>query len=50
LTSAFREIAVRRNPNCPICSDHPTITTLTLAEQQVCELPTASLLSNGGPA
>jgi adenylyltransferase/sulfurtransferase len=50
LSSSFREIAVRRNPKCPICGEHPTITTLTLAEQQVCELPIAALLSNGGPA
>lgn len=50
LTSTFREITVRRNPKCPICGEHPTITTLTMTEQPVCELPTASLLSNGGSA
>jgi molybdopterin-synthase adenylyltransferase len=50
LTSAFREITVRRNPKCPLCGDRPTITTLKMAEQAVCELPAAPLLSNGGPA
>jgi len=50
LTSSFREVAVRRNPKCPICGERPTITTLAMTEQQACELPTASLLSNGGAA
>jgi len=50
LSSSFREIAVRRNPKCPICGERPTITTLTMTEQQACELPIASLLSNGGAA
>ena len=26
LQMSFREFKVRRNPNCPICGDHPTIT------------------------
>ncbi|HXZ26183.1 MAG TPA: molybdopterin-synthase adenylyltransferase MoeB [Nitrospiria bacterium] len=50
LSSGFREIAVRRNPTCPVCGERPTITTLTMAEQPACELPAASLLANGGPA
>jgi molybdopterin/thiamine biosynthesis adenylyltransferase len=50
LSSTFREITVRRNPKCPICGERPTITTLTMTEQPVCELPTASLLSNGSSA
>ena len=24
----FREIRIRRDPNCPLCGDHPTITEL----------------------
>lgn len=48
LTNVFREITVRRNPNCPICGDRPTITTLTMAEQPVCDLPPAALLSIHG--
>jgi len=28
LTMKFREVKLRRNPNCPVCGDHPTITEL----------------------
>lgn len=50
LHTAFREITVRRNPRCPICSDHPTITTLTMTEQPVCELPPFAAAREGGSA
>ena len=51
LNAGFREIAVRRNPKCPICGTEPTITTLEMAEQPVCELPpTVSTISNGDAA
>jgi adenylyltransferase/sulfurtransferase len=51
LTNAFREITVRRNPTCPLCGERPTITTLTMAEQPVCDLPTvASMSAHGEPA
>jgi sulfur-carrier protein adenylyltransferase/sulfurtransferase len=33
LAMDFREINLRRDPECPICGDHPTITTLTMAPQ-----------------
>jgi molybdopterin/thiamine biosynthesis adenylyltransferase/rhodanese-related sulfurtransferase len=26
LTDEFSEVSIRRNPNCPVCGDHPTIT------------------------
>jgi sulfur-carrier protein adenylyltransferase/sulfurtransferase len=26
LTTTFSEVTVRRDPNCPVCGDHPTIT------------------------
>ena len=29
----FRELKVRRDPNCPVCSDEPTITELIDYEQ-----------------
>jgi rhodanese-related sulfurtransferase len=32
----FREIALPRDPECPVCGDHPTIRTLT-AYSQACE-------------
>ncbi len=34
--TAFREIRVRRNPNCPVCGDQPTITELFDHEPEVC--------------
>jgi len=33
----FRELAISKDPDCPVCSDHPTITTL-VEEGAVCEL------------
>jgi adenylyltransferase/sulfurtransferase len=33
LAMTFREFKVRRNPRCPICGDHPTITRLIDYEQ-----------------
>lgn len=38
--SAFREIAVRRNPHCALCGTSPTITTLVDHEQAVCQVQT----------
>jgi len=28
LSMRFREVKIRRDPNCPVCGDHPTVTTL----------------------
>ncbi len=36
--TAFREIRTRRNPACPLCGAHPTITTLDEHEQEPCRL------------
>ncbi len=33
LEMSFREMRVRRNPNCPVCGDRPTITALIDYEQ-----------------
>ncbi len=33
LEMRFREIKVRRDPECPICGEHPTLTTLSDYEQ-----------------
>lgn len=33
LSMRFRELKLRRNPNCPVCGDHPTITELIDYEQ-----------------
>src|SRR5579884_3032571 len=35
----FRELKLRRNPECPVCGDHPTIREL-IDYQQFCGVPT----------
>jgi molybdopterin/thiamine biosynthesis adenylyltransferase len=34
--TAFRDIKTRRNPNCPLCGEHPTITELIDHEPESC--------------
>ena len=38
LAMKFRELKLRRNPECPVCGDHPTITEL-IDYQQFCGVP-----------
>jgi molybdopterin/thiamine biosynthesis adenylyltransferase len=38
LTSEFRKVQLKRNPNCPLCGDNPQITELKDEEQVVCDL------------
>jgi adenylyltransferase/sulfurtransferase len=38
LTTAFRKVAVKRSPTCPLCGQTPVITGLTDAPPPVCEL------------
>jgi molybdopterin/thiamine biosynthesis adenylyltransferase/rhodanese-related sulfurtransferase/molybdopterin converting factor small subunit len=38
LAMRFRELKLRRNPECPACGDHPTITKL-IDYQQFCGIP-----------
>jgi adenylyltransferase/sulfurtransferase len=38
LTTRFRDVAIRRNPTCPVCGDHPTITEPIDYEQEVCRI------------
>ena len=40
LAMRFRELKLRRNPECPVCGDHPTITKL-IDYQQFCGDPAA---------
>jgi adenylyltransferase/sulfurtransferase len=35
LSMRFRELKLRRNPECPVCGDHPTVTEL-IDYQQFC--------------
>lgn len=38
LTMKFREVKLPRNPKCPICGEHPSITELVDAEQAACDI------------
>jgi hypothetical protein len=46
----FRTVRIRRNPRCPICGEHPTITELREYEQPACDLgPAAVPTERGAP-
>jgi molybdopterin/thiamine biosynthesis adenylyltransferase len=38
LTMEFTELKVRKNPNCPVCGEHPTVTEL-IDYEQFCGMP-----------
>jgi adenylyltransferase/sulfurtransferase len=38
LAMEFREMKVEKDPNCPVCGEHPTITTL-IDYEQFCGVP-----------
>jgi adenylyltransferase/sulfurtransferase len=38
LDMSFRTLKIRRNPDCPVCGDHPTVTEL-IDYEQFCGLP-----------
>lgn len=38
LSMKFRQVAVKRNPNCPVCGENPTITELKEYEQPACAI------------
>jgi molybdopterin/thiamine biosynthesis adenylyltransferase/rhodanese-related sulfurtransferase/molybdopterin converting factor small subunit len=38
LAMRFRELKLRKNPECPVCGDHPTVTSL-IDYQQFCGIP-----------
>ncbi|PCJ60920.1 MAG: adenylyltransferase [Planctomycetota bacterium] len=37
-TMDFRKVNIKRNPNCAVCGDSPTITELSDGEQAVCDI------------
>jgi adenylyltransferase/sulfurtransferase len=39
LEMSFRTLSVRKNPDCPICGDHPTVTEL-IDYEEFCGIPT----------
>ena len=46
LTMRFRELKLRRDPNCPVCGEHPTVTELIDYEQFCGITPEVHSLSN----
>lgn len=44
LTMEFRQVKVRRDPNCPVCGDHPTVTDL-IDYHEFCGLPSTAHVS-----
>jgi len=46
LSMRFRELKLHRNPSCPVCGDHPTITALIDYEQFCGIVPEEQTLSN----
>jgi adenylyltransferase/sulfurtransferase len=38
LDMSFRTLKVQRNPDCPLCGDHPTVTSL-IDYDQFCGFP-----------
>ncbi|MEM7126418.1 MAG: molybdopterin-synthase adenylyltransferase MoeB [Chloroflexota bacterium] len=42
LDMSFRTLKVRKNPECPVCGDHPTITEL-IDYEQFCGLPSSTV-------
>jgi adenylyltransferase/sulfurtransferase len=47
LAMTFREIRLRRDPDCPLCGDHPTITELVDYEE-LCGLTASEPVGVGG--
>jgi len=48
LRTQFREVPIRRNPNCPLCSTEPTIKKLEIQESPACEIDSAAALRSQG--
>jgi adenylyltransferase/sulfurtransferase len=52
LNMRFRELKLRKNPECPVCGDHPTVTALIDYQNfcgMVAETPLEANLKNGIP-
>jgi adenylyltransferase/sulfurtransferase len=47
LEAEFREVKVRKNPDCPVCGEHPTVTQL-IDYEQFCGIPHAAPVSVNG--
>jgi molybdopterin/thiamine biosynthesis adenylyltransferase/rhodanese-related sulfurtransferase/molybdopterin converting factor small subunit len=49
LSMEFRTMKLRRDPACPVCGDHPTVTSL-IDYQQFCGVPQAAATAAATPA
>src|SRR5690606_14426676 len=49
LDGEFRQVKVAKNPDCPVCSDHPTVTEL-IDYDQFCGIPALTPVSANGVA
>ncbi len=47
LEAEFREVKVRKNPDCPVCGTHPTVTQL-IDYEQFCGIPHAAPVAANG--
>ncbi|MBI3802306.1 MAG: molybdopterin-synthase adenylyltransferase MoeB [Nitrospirae bacterium] len=48
LRTQFREVPIRKNPNCPLCGTDPTLKTLEAEAPPVCDInPAAAAQSHG---
>jgi len=47
LAMRFRELKLRKNPECPVCGEHPTVTRL-IDYHQFCGVPRQSPQATGG--
>ena len=48
LEMKFRELKLRRDPECPLCGEHPTITRL-IDYEQFCGIPTEPVATGANP-
>jgi len=49
LSMRFRELKLRKNPDCPVCGTHPTVTELIDYDQFCGILPEPSTVAGNGP-
>jgi hypothetical protein len=40
LESKFRDLSIKKNPECPVCGENPVITELMDYEQAACKIGT----------
>ena len=48
LTMRFREVKLRRDPKCPLCGEHPSITDLSIHRSSLDACATTDNGSSGG--